>query len=266
MKRSTLLWILTIIITIAVSYVHRVTGPTYPITGKTLLDDQEIKFRFEKSHGGTSDAPVKITTSDETIRGELQWKRYKVAEPWRFEEMIYENGVLIGFLPHQPPAGKLAYQVHLSKEEAEVLLPQEESVVIRFKGEIPAYFLLPHILFMLFAFLFSVRAGMECFSKETVSFTYAYAAIISIAVGGLILGPIVQNYAFNAWWTGFPFGTDLTDNKTAVAFIVWLVTILMLKKSKNPKLLLLIASFVTIAVYLIPHSMFGSELDYSSMN
>jgi hypothetical protein len=84
--------------------------------------------------------------------------------------------------------------------------------------------------------------------------------------GGLILGPVVQKYAFDAYWTGFPFGHDLTDNKTAVAFIGWLIAFLMYKKSNQPKRWALFASILLLIVYLIPHSVLGSELDYKKID
>ncbi len=56
-----------------------------------------------------------------------------------------------------------------------------------------------------------------------------------LVLGGFLLGPIVQKYAFGAFWTGWPFGEDLTDNKTAVAVLAWLprVTLLALWGSRR---------------------------------
>src|SRR5690606_1176779 len=90
-----------------------------------------------------------------------------------------------------------------------------------------------------------------------------------MALGGMLFGPIVQKYAFGAFWTGFPFGTDLTDNKTLIAFIAWLVALAaVLKKdaSSHRRWFVLAASIVTLAIYLIPHSMMGSELDYRELD
>jgi uncharacterized BrkB/YihY/UPF0761 family membrane protein len=86
-----------------------------------------------------------------------------------------------------------------------------------------------------------------------------------LVVGGLVLGPIVQKYAFDAYWTGWPFGTDLTDNKTAAAFLSWLIVWRYVGRSKQPWKWVLGAAVVTLAVFLIPHSMFGSQLDYSKL-
>ena len=43
--------------------------------------------------------------------------------------------------------------------------------------------------------------------------------------GGMILGPVVQNFAFGELWTSVPFSWDLTDNKTLVAFTFWIIAV-----------------------------------------
>jgi len=79
----------------------------------------------------------------------------------------------------------------------------------------------------------------------------------------MILGPVVQKYAFGALWTGIPFGWDLTDNKTLIAFIFWILAV-MLNRKKDKPLVTVLAAFILLMVYSIPHSLFGSELDYTS--
>jgi hypothetical protein len=85
-------------------------------------------------------------------------------------------------------------------------------------------------------------------------------------VGGLALGPVVQKYAFDAYWTGWPFGQDLTDNKTAAAFLAWLAAWRYAPRSEHPVRWVVGAALITLAVFLIPHSVLGSQLDYSKMD
>jgi len=77
----------------------------------------------------------------------------------------------------------------------------------------------------------------------------------------MILGPIVQKYAFGDLWTGFPFGYDLTDNKVLIAVVFWVAAFFLKKKSKW---WVLAAAVIMLIIYLIPHSVLGSELDYDS--
>jgi hypothetical protein len=76
----------------------------------------------------------------------------------------------------------------------------------------------------------------------------------------------VQKYAFNSYWTGWPFGGDLTDNKTALAFLGWVCALVALYRSKRPRAWALGAAIFLLLVYLIPHSLLGSEIDYDKMD
>jgi len=78
-----------------------------------------------------------------------------------------------------------------------------------------------------------------------------------------VLGPVVQYYAFGDLWTGIPFGWDLTDNKTLIAGIFWALAVIMNRKKERP-LYTILAAVVLLLVYSIPHSMFGSELNYET--
>jgi hypothetical protein len=57
----------------------------------------------------------------------------------------------------------------------------------------------------------------------------------------------------------------MTDNKTAVAFIFWLVALYMLWKNPEKRGWALVAAIVLFLVYMIPHSMLGSEIDHTAL-
>jgi FtsH-binding integral membrane protein len=141
------------------------------------------------------------------------------------------------------------------------LINDGKSIVARFKGKVPAFFLIIHIIFMVFGFIYALRTGMEALRKDGKYQKLVLITFVIAGIGGMILGPIVQKYAFGDFWTGFPFGIDLTDNKTLIAFIFWLFAFFMRKRSRW---WVVLAAAVMIVVYLIPHSALGSELDYES--
>jgi hypothetical protein len=180
--------------------------------------------------------------------------------------MIRDQGSLQAELPHQPPAGKLEYYVVLEREGQQVVLPADGSVVIRFKGDVPLWLLIAHVIVIFSAMLFSARTGLELFAREPKVKTLTLSTIGFLLIGGFVLGPAVQWYAFGAWWTGWPLGTDLTDNKTAVALLAWIVALAALYRSKKPARWSFAAAVVTLVVFLIPHSLLGSELDYRAMD
>jgi hypothetical protein len=264
MKQSTTLWLLAFLLTCATAYYQRATGPTYPLSGKVIVNGKELFYRLDRSHGGESNAVIKIETNDSSIHGAAEWKKYRTNDDWTQAPMRYSDGFLSAELPHQPPAGKLLYRIVFHHDERAVFVPQDEPVIIRFKGDVPLSILLPHIIAMFGAMLLSARTGLEYFSREQKFKKLVFWTIGFLFVGGLILGPIVQLFAFDALWTGWPMGTDLTDNKTAFALLVWVVTGIALRKPHHSKVWVLWAAIITLVVYLIPHSLLGSELDYDA--
>jgi len=256
-KVTILLWVIAFIITIFSAYYQRVTGPTYPLSGSIKFQGKDILYKLDRSGSSNENSSVKLEVLDDSIKGVLLWRRNKTNDDLSRVEMTNEKGVLTGELPKQPPAGKLQYFIRLIGGNMEINVPTEP-VVIRFKGDIPMWALLPHIIFMFLAMLLSIRAGVEIFRKEPDLKKFAYWAMGLLTVGGLIFGPLVEKYAFGQYWTGVPFGFDLTDNKTLIAWIVWIVAIVMIYRSKKPKYWVLGAALVTIAVFLIPHSVLGS--------
>jgi hypothetical protein len=111
---------------------------------------------------------------------------------------------------------------------------------------------------MFAAMLLSARAGVEIFRKEPDLKKFAYWTLGLLTIGGLIFGPLMEKYAFGEYWTGVPFGFDLTDNKTLIVWLGWIVTIVMIYKSKKPKYWVLGAALLMLVIFLIPHSVLGS--------
>ncbi|PJA54942.1 MAG: hypothetical protein CO167_00990 [Candidatus Marinimicrobia bacterium CG_4_9_14_3_um_filter_48_9] len=75
----------------------------------------------------------------------------------------------------------------------------------------------------------------------------------------------MQKYAFDAYWTGVPFGWDLTDNKTLIAFLGWLFAWWKNRGEHRSRLAIIFAALLMFAIFMIPHSVLGSELDYTKM-
>jgi hypothetical protein len=172
--------------------------------------------------------------------------------------MARSGDTLIAYLPHQPPAGKLEYQVRLKAGGEESPLPADGPVVIRFKGDVPVAILAAHIIGMFAAMLFSTRAALEVFSLEPKFRQLTSWTIGSLLLGGMVLGPFVQRYAFGTYWTGWPFGTDLTDNKTLIALLGWLAAAVAVWRLKRPALWVVLAAMLMLGVFMVPHSLWGS--------
>ena len=259
-RKKYIFWFLAISITLGSAYYQRKTGPTYPKKIKLELSDEILDFKLPRSNVSEENCFIEIPVINKKISGKIFFKRFPTNENFNTVELTNKDGKLTGYLPKQDPAGKLEYFILFNDNNTEVTT---EHVVIRFKGTVPAWALIPHILFMFIAMLISNLAGLFAIGKIDKHVFYAKLAFALLILGGLLFGPIVQYYAFGQAWTGIPFGWDLTDNKTLIAVIFWFIAVL--GNRKNPKYRnTIIAAFILFLIYIIPHSLFGSELDYSS--
>ncbi|MCU0414314.1 MAG: hypothetical protein MUE91_07945, partial [Ignavibacteriaceae bacterium] len=139
MKKSILLWSIAFVLTVFTAIYQRMTGPTYPISGEAVIGSEVIKYKLDRTHGGEGDHLIKTN------------------DAWTSIDMKRQNGKLFASLPYQPPAGKLLYHIVLQNGENAVKLPANGEVVIRFKGDVPVLFLIPHIIFIFGAMLLSTR-------------------------------------------------------------------------------------------------------------
>ncbi len=174
------------------------------------------------------------------------------------------DGELAATVPHQPPAGKVEYRLVLDTAEGEMVIPSDEPVVARFRASVPAWVLIPHILAMFSSMLVSTRALLEVLRPSTPDPRRAVVlAMVLLVFGGLFLGPVVQKFAFGAYWTGWPFGHDLTDNKTLIAVIAWLPATILALRGRKLWASVVVGWIVMMGIFLIPHSLRGSEMDWS---
>ncbi len=264
-RSSTVRWLLAILITLASAVYQRVTGPTYPVQGQIEFERSVVQYRLLRSHNSDHNQTVTIQAPDTTISAVLSYRRVPASESWTRVGMHRSSNQLIGEIPHQPPAGKVEYRIQLHRAGQEMSLPVDHNVVTRFKGDVPAVVLIPHILFMFLAMLYSTRAGIEALDHNSNPQKLAIWTIALLLLGGFIFGPLVQKYAFGTPWTGVPFGWDLTDNKTLIALLVWLAAIFVGRGKRKTHGWVVAAAIVTLVIFLIPHSLLGSELKYPEL-
>lgn len=257
-----LIWFLAVLFTLTIAIYQRITGPTYPIRGKVEIEKQEIKYRLIRTYDGADGASIDLSVPDSSITGEIAFRRFNSNDPWTSKPMLRKGSLLTGKLPHLPPAGKMMYKVILIRANVHVSL-NETPAVLRYKGQVPAYALYPHIFFIFLAMLFSTLTGMMAIAQSNKTYRYAWLTVITLLLGGLILGPVVQKFSFGAFWTGWPFGHDLTDNKSLLAFLFWSIALSVLHKNRYNRTWPILASLILLVVFLIPHSVMGSEIDFT---
>lgn len=275
------LWAGALLIMLSAIIYQRTTGPTYPRRGSFEVAGQTFKYKLIRSEWTNTKALVKLPDPKGGATAELHYKRYKTKDAFTVVPMTAQtidgDALLVGELPTQPPAGKLEYFITLHakgvgpSDTLQVPPMGKEALVIRFKDWVPEYILYPHIFMMFFSVLFGMRAGLSALFADPKMRRHAWVALIGMTIGGMTLGPFVQKYAFGEYWTGFPWGKDLTDNKMLIMWLSWLFAAAVIGFKAKPKEgisrgIVLVASIVMTGVYLVPHSMGGSELNYDAVD
>ena len=71
-------------------------------------------------------------------------------------------------------------------------------------------------------------------------------------MAGLVFGPIVQKYSFGEFWTGWPNGKDLTDNKVLISFLIWVMALILnLKKERRWAVI-----FAAVTMFIVGYAAF----------
>ena len=271
-RRTALLGFLALLLMAATVVYQRRTGPTHPLRGTVTASGKTVAFKLIRSEETVRDARVALP--DPGVPSTLVWRRFPTQEAWTRQPMVLETKAgkaeLAGYLPRQAAAGKVEYTVEVGEGTAATILPVSGPIVLRYKGPVPTPLLIAHISMMFLAVLVGLWAGLEAIFSSEAPRRLLWFTLGAITLGGLVLGPFVQKAAFGHYWTGFPWGYDLTDNKT---LLMWLaVAAATLVAGARPgrreglnRLAVLLAVLAMTVVYLIPHSLRGSQLDYSKV-
>jgi hypothetical protein len=184
-------------------------------------------------------------------------------------------------IPNQGRGTEFSYRFQLEDNAGEVLatIPVEESNIkpkqlwFRFEGPRSAVLLAGHIVCMFVSFLLMVLVLLTVFEdvknrgvrirlgKQTL-----WATIV-LFLGTFPIGIWLEYQVYATYWTGIPFGHDITDSKALVIFIYWLVMLYLLKGSAlrgDPRgdvvgptaarWIAIIGVVLSLALYLVPHS------------
>ena len=278
--KKVVLWVLAFVITVSAAIYQRHTGPTYPKAMNVTVNNKIYSLKLLRSLSLDERPEAKLQIKDTSVKAKLFFKRYNTNDEYQSSEFkyktypvhsfvmnkifkIYEEKGLFAEIPQQPAAGKIMYYFEISDSNGTVTYLKDSPVVIRFKGAVSGLILGPHILLMFLAMFFSTLAGLMAIIKYPAFKKYSIVTLILFIAGGMILGPVVQKFAFGQLWTGIPYGWDLTDNKTLIALIFWILAVVMNRKKEKP-LFVILAAIALLLVFSIPHSMFGSSLNYST--
>jgi len=275
MGKKVFLWILAILLAVAAMIYQRSTGPTYEYKGRLEHAGESYKYKLLRSQETTEGAKIELPYIEgANYNATLHYKRYQTNDP--ITPLAFQldgSQQFTAQLPVQPAAGKMEYFITGTIDGKAFQIPEkgEDNIVLRYKDPVPDLILIPHVTMMIIVIIFGIRAGLGAATDDGTMRKWTVVAFTAMTVGGMILGPLVQKSAFGEYWTGFPFGGDFTDNKMLIMWIAWALALAIIgfkpkKKENVSRASVMLAALVMTAVYLIPHSMGGSTLDYEKVD
>jgi hypothetical protein len=276
---NVLLWVLAAALTLGTFLYQDKTGPTQPIEREFSTSKGTLHTKFLRSENIGTDLAVMFTAPvPDGVTAKVKYRRYTTNDPWTTVDMkplsvtvsrrgeteqVKGLGVLLPSL--QERAGKYEYFVLISDGTGDpVSFTGEKPIYARYKGAVPTPVLIVHILVIFVSMTFGIRTVFESLRKGGNYVWMIWATLISLLIGAFVLGPLVQWYAFRVWWSGVPFGFDWTDNKVLVELVFWVFALAMNWGKRRAPWAVWLAGAVMLVVYFIPHSVFGSEYNYST--
>jgi hypothetical protein len=237
------------------------------VSGGLVPEDAVIALYYEprSTEGGTTGA---IETG---------------TRPARIEAITIPGQALVYrvVVPNQGRGSEFSYRFQLEDAAGRVLarIPVEESkdkpkqLWFRFEGPRSTILLIAHIACMFVSFLLMVFVLLTAFEdvknkavrirlgKQTL-----WATII-LFLGTFPIGIWLEYQVYATYWTGIPFGHDITDSKALIIFIYWFVMLYLLKGSAlsgDPRKdvigatatrwVAVVGVVLSLALYLVPHS------------
>ena len=269
------IWVLALFLALAAMIYQRSTGPTYEYKGRLEYNGESYKYELLRSQETTEGAKIVLPFIDgANYNATLHYKRYQTQDAvTTLDFRLDDNKQYFAQLPVQPAAGKMEYFVTGVIDGEAFRIPEkgEENIVLRYKDPVSDFILIPHVTMMIIVIIFGILAGLSALFDPGSMRRWTVVAFTAMTVGGMILGPLVQKSAFGEYWTGFPYGGDFTDNKMLIMWVAWALALAIIgfkpkKKETISRAVVIMAAVVMTVVYLIPHSMGGSTLDYDKVD
>jgi hypothetical protein len=274
---SIILWAVALLLTGACLLYQDTTGPTSPLEGTVKTSKGPVHFKFMRSENIGVPLQIALVNPPAGVKGDVKFRRYKSNDSWltvgmapntfRFERRgsVQEvKGVGLALPSLTERAGKYEYFVIVDDGTGKQFsVTGEKPIYARYKAEVPNAVLIVHVLTIFISLLFAIRTTLEAMLPHGRWRWMIWATLVSLILGGFVLGPLVQWYAFGVWWSGVPFGWDWTDNKVLFELVAWIVAIVLNWGKRTERWSVLAAGGITLLVYFIPHSIFGSEYDYT---
>lgn len=245
--------------------------------------ETRLTHEAKKEHVGKGDALIeaKVESTARLPQGAVKLN-YKIGERWFSFPMREgtEKGIYQAEIPHQKKGTVVSYFIEVTTVTGDKITLPERALEgdeknyyhLVFKGRVPSALKGVHIGLMLGGLvLILISGGLAYrFIKRGGDITgclyTAFTGAILLFLGGFPIGVINEKLTYGTFWEGWPLGRDVTDTKTEVLLLYWILALLPMKNTIFKKIgarnwisdktfayLVIIGAILTIMFYLIPH-------------
>ena len=269
--------IISIIVTLVALSVARRVSTRRPIDASIERDGVVMHHRTVTEQVGSGEPLLSVTAEPESgSEAVVEFGRPGVGGFQRIRMEHVGGGRYDARLPDLGKGARWKYAIAVIRSDgASIRLPEnpEKYFLIKFKGTVSKVVLVSHVLFMfgsffcmVLGFLGAIRILKGLEGKQSTVNAGRWVLLLSF-IGGWPLGFVLNYQTFGVLWEGYPFGYDITDNKTQLMFMLWLVSLFLVRGSfigrgEDKDLLgarafawAIIASFIaSFALFILPHS------------
>ncbi len=275
-KSFRLKFAVSLILTLALLGVSRKISTRSPLNLSTEFEGFIARHTTvtESRVGETRQVVVSFEGDISPVRSGFIYYNFSGENPRRTEMRFIDSKTLSGNLPEGKRGQKLYYRIELLGEGRFLTsFPPigQPGYLVKFKGRTMPIVLITHIAFMfasvLFAFLsfFSGYDLVKGVGRPKTAFYMVSLVFLCALVGGILIGPVVTYQTFGEGWGGWPIGKDITDTKTEVFMLFWLVAVIVgLGYLRGDRAVvgntaygyyILFCFLITMVAFLIPHSL-----------
>ena len=260
-RKGGFLWTVAVLVSLAAAQIEMQTGATHPLRRVVEIADSTFRVKLPRLHSGSSGAKVAIPDPG-GINAKLLWREADSGGDFVRVPMTSEGETLMALFPSRNPPDKLEYRLELEGAGDTIIVPEGRLVTLSFTGGVPAWLLVPHILFMFLTTLFAARCALELLNPARDLKKFTRLTLGALIIGGFVIGIPAEYYAIGKWWTGFPLGNSVTDNKTLVVLAFWVTALVALERggdspSATSRWLSVLAASATFVLFLLPGDICG---------
>jgi hypothetical protein len=155
-------------------------------------------------------------------------------------------------------------RVVLPKTATDTYKSEYDYFQIRYEGKASFALLLLHIVLMIMAVFLLIHAFYYAMNylftgeRENAITRSVNIGTITFFITGFPIGCIIEKQVLGNYWEGVPFGWDITDSKTLIILVMWVILIRLQNKNKISMRCyskwVIINTIITLILFMLPHS------------